>query len=368
MSSSGRSPGEVRQELEDRTVPGQHVEQRAELRVVRPARGHGPAAGVPVAEGGGEPEGAGADALVEDRAHLGDLVGARRALGARLAHHEPAQDGVTDQSRDVQPEPLRGRARRGTRRTRSRTRERRARAPPGACPRSARRARSRRRAARPASGRARASSCPRAGSSLRAAGVGSQSGSQNREGSTCAWFSMNPGATVAPAASISGSPSGRRSGPTSAMLPPRTRTSAARPGDPVPSTTVPPRTSRSAIAPGRPQPVADRQVLDAADLVHPAGARRDRRSPRTRAAASASGRGLSAPSAPRGPRCRSAPPRRTRCGDSASVRSGSDRARRSGSRRGSRTGRRAPASPRPGSSARRAPCPGRPSAPCARRA
>src|SRR5262245_30479325 len=59
---------------------------------------------------------------------------------------------------------------------------------------------------------------------------------------------MNPGVTTPPLASTSGSPSGRRSGPTSAMRPDRTRTSARRAVAPVPSTTSPPRMSRLSSA------------------------------------------------------------------------------------------------------------------------
>src|SRR5689334_4072204 len=55
---------------------------------------------------------------------------------------------------------------------------------------------------------------------------------------------MKPGATYAPSASTTVSPSGARPGATSATTPSRTRTSAARGGAPVPSTSAPPRTSR----------------------------------------------------------------------------------------------------------------------------
>src|SRR3954451_24230280 len=52
---------------------------------------------------------------------------------------------------------------------------------------------------------------------------------------------MNPGVTTAPDASISLAPSTGRSGLTSTISLPRTRTSARRAGAPVPSTTSPPR-------------------------------------------------------------------------------------------------------------------------------
>ena len=61
-------------------------------------------------------------------------------------------------------------------------------------------------------GRATGCSCRRASSSRRAAGRGRAYGSQNTCGSVWAWVSMNPGVTTAPAASISGSPSGREVG------------------------------------------------------------------------------------------------------------------------------------------------------------
>src|SRR3954447_2263058 len=56
---------------------------------------------------------------------------------------------------------------------------------------------------------------------------------------------MNPGATNAPTASTIVSPSGASAVSISTTMPSRTRTSAARAGAPVPSTTVPPRSSRS---------------------------------------------------------------------------------------------------------------------------
>src|SRR5215213_2268987 len=70
---------------------------------------------------------------------------------------------------------------------------------------------------------------------------GSTYGSQNTCGSVWQWVSMNPGVTKAPAASISVAPSADRSGPTSTISSPRTRTSARRAGLPVPSMTSPPR-------------------------------------------------------------------------------------------------------------------------------
>src|SRR5262245_46784708 len=55
---------------------------------------------------------------------------------------------------------------------------------------------------------------------------------------------MKPGATNAPPASTTVSPSGASPGASSTITPSRTRTSASRAGAPVPSTTVPPRTKR----------------------------------------------------------------------------------------------------------------------------
>src|SRR5207248_2724646 len=79
---------------------------------------------------------------------------------------------------------------------------------------------------------------------------------------------MSPGVTSAPAASMTSSPSGERSGPTSAMTPSRTRTSPATPGAPVPSTIVPPRTSTSPMPrifarPRRGGAVPDRGMAEA---------------------------------------------------------------------------------------------------------
>ncbi len=76
-------------------------------------------------------------------------------------------------------------------------------------------------------------------------GMGSRAGSQNSEASKCVWLSTKPGARTPPSRSSCASPSGRRSRPTSTMVPPRTRTSRGAAGAPVPSTTRPPVSNRS---------------------------------------------------------------------------------------------------------------------------
>jgi hypothetical protein len=77
-------------------------------------------------------------------------------------------------------------------------------------------------------------------------GSGSALVSHHIEPSRCVCDSMNPGATMAPRASITASSAPtERSRPTSTICPARMRTSAARPAAPVPSTTVPPRINRA---------------------------------------------------------------------------------------------------------------------------
>ena len=59
------------------------------------------------------------------------------------------------------------------------------------------------------------------------------------------WTSMNPGETMRPVASTTSAAAASGSVPTATIRSPRTPTSAATGGEPLPSTTVPPRISRS---------------------------------------------------------------------------------------------------------------------------
>src|SRR5206468_2424760 len=74
------------------------------------------------------------------------------------------------------------------------------------------------------------------------------SGEANSARSSCVCTSMNPGATIRPATSISRAPWVFGISPTAAMRSPATATSARKRAAPVPSITVPPRRIQSVIA------------------------------------------------------------------------------------------------------------------------